>query len=79
MRADDLLVWVKASPFVPFRITLNSGKTYDIRHPELIKVTKTTFLFFFTDNPEAAADRFETVSLLLIERVEQLESQKSAK
>jgi hypothetical protein len=35
MRPDDLLAWVHAAPFQPFRICLNSGRTYEIRHPEM--------------------------------------------
>jgi hypothetical protein len=38
MTANDLLFWLRAAPFRPFRIVLNSGRTYDIRHPEMLKV-----------------------------------------
>ena len=34
MRPEDILFWLKAVPFKPFRTCLNSGRTYEIRHPE---------------------------------------------
>jgi hypothetical protein len=74
MRPDDLLSYVRAVPFRPFRIVMNSGRTYSIRHPELLRVTRSMLCVFFADDPTGPADRFEMVSLLLIERVEHLES-----
>jgi hypothetical protein len=47
-----------------------SGKTFDIRHPEMVKVGK-MYLVIFTyvsDQPEIV-DHWETVSLLLIENI----------
>jgi hypothetical protein len=32
MRPDDVLFWLRAVPFRPFRLTLNSGRTIDMRH-----------------------------------------------
>lgn len=66
----DLLSYQKAQPFEPFTIRLTSGRTYDIRHPEMIRVGKNTLIVFIyvSDDPEVF-DRWETVSLLLIENV----------
>ena len=33
--------YVKAEPFRPFRLHLASGRTFDVRHPEMIKILKT--------------------------------------
>ena len=52
MRAEDLLTWNRATPFVPYRIRLNSGRTFDIRHPEMVKVGRTTMhIFSFIGDP----------------------------
>ena len=52
MRADDLLAWNRATPLVPYRIRLNSGRTFDIRHPEMIRVGRTTVsVFTFAGDP----------------------------
>jgi hypothetical protein len=36
IRRDDILELQRARPFVPFRIHMSSGETYDVRHPEFV-------------------------------------------
>jgi hypothetical protein len=74
MRPDDLLTWTRATPFVPFRLRLNSGRTYDIRHPEMLRVGKSAVnVYTFSGEPSDPYERMEMVSLVLIEAVEPLE------
>jgi hypothetical protein len=70
MRPDSLMTYLKAQPFRPFRMVLNSGKTYDVRHPEFLKVGRDSVVVFRATEPEAPYDSFDMVSLLLIEHVE---------
>jgi hypothetical protein len=73
MRPEDLLTWVRAAPFQPFRIHLNSGHTYEIRHPEMLRVGRTTMhVYSFQGEPSDPYERVEMVSLLLVERIEPL-------
>lgn len=73
MRPDDLLEWVKAAPFRPFKIILNSGTEYKIRHPEMLKVGRTTVnIFTFTNEANEVYERMQMVGLILIERIEPL-------
>ncbi|MGO9919847.1 MAG: hypothetical protein ACLQIB_34785 [Isosphaeraceae bacterium] len=75
MRPDDLLTWVRERPFRPFRICQNSGRTYDIRHPEMLKVGRSTVnIYSYAGEPEDPYERMETVGLLLIERIEPIEA-----
>jgi hypothetical protein len=75
MRPDDLLEWIHAVPFQPFRIYLNSGRTYEIRHPEMLRVGRSTVhIFSFYGDPPGPYETVEMVSLLLIERIEPLAS-----
>jgi len=75
MRPDDLLTWLRAAPFRPFRVTLNSGRSYDIRHPEMMKIGRTTAaVFHYAAEPSGPYEGVEMVSLLLMERVEPLEA-----
>jgi len=75
MRPDDLLTWVRAVPFRPFRICLNSGRTFEIRHPEMVRVGRTIInVFSFAGEPGDPYERMEMVSLLLIERIEPVET-----
>lgn len=78
MRADDLLTWTRATPFVPFRIRLNSGRTFDIRHPEMLRVGRSALnIYTFGAQPEDPFERMEMVSLVLVESVEPLEARHS--
>jgi hypothetical protein len=75
MRAEDLLVWVRAAPFVPFRIRLNSGRSFEIRHPEMLRVGRTSVnVYSYAGEPEDPYERMEMISLLLIESVEPLQA-----
>lgn len=65
---------VTAEPFRPFRINMASGKTFEIRHPEMVQVGRTTVTIFtyMSDDPDEAKEREQEVSMLLIESVEPL-------
>jgi hypothetical protein len=74
IRPYEILDCLTARPFQPFRIHMVSGKTYDIRHPEMVKVGATTLaVFTYLSQDEAERDRWETVSLSLIERIYDLD------
>ena len=74
MFPTDVLAYVRAAPFRPFRMILNSDKSYDVRHPEMVRVTVSSVLYFYGSDPEAAAERWETVSLALIQNIEHLDA-----
>lgn len=75
MNPSALLNDVKAQPFRPFRIHMASGKSFDVRHPEMVRVGKTNLLIFsfVSDQPEVF-DEWQSVSLMLIESITHLES-----
>lgn len=75
MTPQEVLNYVQAQPFRPFRIRMNSGRTFDIRHPEMVRVGRRDLLIFtfISDSPEVY-DRWENVSLLLIESLSPLEA-----
>jgi hypothetical protein len=73
MRPDDILEWVKAVPFRPFKIVLNGGTEFEIRHPEMVKVGRTTVnIFTFTNADNEVYERMQMVGLILIERIDPL-------
>jgi hypothetical protein len=75
MCPEDILFWLKAVPFKPFRICLNSGRTYEIRHPEMLKVSRTTMLVFSSaGEPQDLIDKMKMVGLALVERIEPIEA-----
>lgn len=67
--------YVKAEPFRPFRLHLVSGRTFDIRHPEMIKVLQTTLLVFkAARDSQELTDEWETVSMMFIESISHFEA-----
>jgi hypothetical protein len=75
MTPQELLNYVNAKPFRPFRIRMNSGRTFEIRHPEMVRVGRRDVLIFtFVGDTSEVYDRWENVSLLLIESLAPLDA-----
>jgi hypothetical protein len=41
MRPEEVKNWLKREPFVPFRMVLSNGRTFEVQHPEMIMVGRT--------------------------------------
>ncbi len=52
-----------------------NGETFDVRHPEMTRVGRNSMMLFtfVRDDPDLY-DRWETISLLLMERISQLDA-----
>lgn len=74
MRALDIREFAQRRPFKPFRLTLTDGRTYDVRHPDLVMVGRSTVIVGVpaADETEAVFDRAIHVDLLHIMEVELL-------
>ena len=75
MRPEDIRVFLQKSPFQPFRITLTDSRTYEVRHPELVMIGRSSIVIGFPsgNDPEPIYDRFVTVSLLHVMQIEPVE------
>jgi hypothetical protein len=74
LHPDLLRNLLRAQPFRPFRIVMNSGQTYDIRHPEWVVVGRSFVTIHESDDPKTGiADRFFLVSSMLMEHTEFLD------
>ncbi|MGD0093543.1 MAG: hypothetical protein ABSE73_26840 [Planctomycetota bacterium] len=74
MRPKVLRQLLDTRPFSRFRISLSDGHHYDVRHPELALLTRSTLHIGIARRPEKLiADEVVRVSLLHIVRVELLE------
>jgi hypothetical protein len=64
---------VFAEPFRPFRIHTASGRTFEIRHPEVVQMGKSTLTIFtpLADIPDLQGPWYK-LSLMLIESIEPL-------
>ena len=70
--------YVAAEPFRPFRLKMASGQTFDIRHPEMILVGKSSVKVYTRSKPDSAAEHWHDVSLMLMESIEPIDSLSTA-
>jgi hypothetical protein len=71
---QTVLEFVRAEPFRPFRLHMASGRTFEVRHPELIKVLKSNVLLFKASGESwDIPEEFNSVSLMLTESISHLE------
>ena len=79
MPPADLLTYIRQRPFIPFRIHLTDGKTYDIAHPEMVMPGIVSAVIGVPVSPaEPLYGRTETVALRHIVRLVPLDGQVSS-
>ncbi len=59
-------------PFQPVRLTLSSGQSYEIRHPEMAMLTRTSILIGTDAAEDGVPAEFKIVSLLHVTAIEPL-------
>ncbi len=76
MTAQEIATALRRLPFVPFRMTLTEGSTYEIRHPELCMVGRRSAIIgiITRDDPDRLFDRSVDVDLLHIVKLEPIET-----
>jgi hypothetical protein len=57
-------------PFKPFRLVMSSGHTYDVRHPEMALLTRTSILVGTDVADDGVPGEFKICSLLHVTAVE---------
>lgn len=57
-------------PFRPFRLVMSSGQTYEVRHPELALLTRTSILVGIDQTDDGVPAEFKICSLLHVTAVE---------
>ncbi len=76
MRAEELRNLLSRRPFVPIRIYFTDGTTYDVKHPEMALLTRSTVEIGLEEQEGSRiADRVVYCSLGHIVRVENLDGQ----
>ena len=72
MRPEDIRDFLQRKPFQPFRLTLTDGRAYEVRHPELAMVGRSTVAIGLPmpGDPNPVYDHLVTVSLLHIMQIE---------
>jgi hypothetical protein len=59
-------------PFKPFRLVLSSGQAYEVRHPEMALLTRTSMLVGINIAEDGVPAEFKICSLLHVTAVEPL-------
>jgi hypothetical protein len=73
MSPDSLRKELRRQPFVPLRLYLTDGTSYEVRHPEMVLVSqREVYIGTETEPGSGVAAKTDLVSLLHIVRVEQL-------
>ena len=76
MRPEELRALLRRTPFVPIRIFLSDGQTYDVKHPEMALLTRSTVEIGVEHiEGNGIADDVVYCSLVHILRVENLDGQ----
>ncbi|MCA9154911.1 MAG: hypothetical protein R3C99_24435 [Pirellulaceae bacterium] len=71
MRPDDLLELVRRQPFVPFRLHVTDGKSYEVYHPDQIIVLRSRAVLAVGGSSHLR-DRLEHIGLVHVTRLEEL-------
>ena len=76
MRPEEFRNFLRRRPFQPFRLTLTDGRTYDVLHPEMAMVGRSTIVVGIPgpDRSDPIYDHTEMVSLLHVMQIEPLET-----
>lgn len=74
MRPEDILKLLRKRPFDPFRIHLSDGSAFDVRHPELAIVERSTVVIGVPgpEGLEGPVERTVLCSLVHITRAERM-------
>lgn len=59
-------------PFKPFRLVMSSGEKYDVRHPEMAMLTRTSMLVGTDIADDGVPAEFKICSLLHVATIEPL-------
>jgi hypothetical protein len=75
MALDDLLEALRRRPFVPFRLTLTEGSTYEVRHPELCMPGRRSVVIGIpAPDRELVYDRYVVADLFHVVKLEPLDA-----
>ncbi|MGF1580302.1 MAG: hypothetical protein ACFCD0_13145 [Gemmataceae bacterium] len=73
MRPEEMSELLRVRPFIPLRLHMTDGQTYDLRHPKQVLVLRERVDIGVGADPiTGVLDRVEHCSLLPIVRIEQL-------
>jgi hypothetical protein len=76
MRADRIRAHLRKEPFRPLRACVSDGSSYDVRHPELMLVTRTEVVIALDPGNDAVPARPVYCDPVHVTRIEPLDGDK---
>ena len=81
MRRDEIVEALRPGGFRPFRLFVSDGGTLDIRHPEMLMVTRHSAIVGIAEKPDSGGpaqaypeiERTARIALVHITRLEELQ------
>jgi hypothetical protein len=71
MDPRDIQRYLRRQPFAPFRLVTSDGTTYDIRHPEMVLLSRRAVDIGLSSDPvDTIAEQIVTVALVHVQRLE---------
>ena len=74
MRREEILAVLRAVPFRPFLLRMSDGRTFEIRHPDLVLPTLSTVHVGLPGSTPDAADQVIILSLVHVVSIEYLQA-----
>ncbi|QDT37294.1 hypothetical protein [Stratiformator vulcanicus] len=75
MSYEEFFEYVDAEPFHPFRIRMVSGRTFEVRHPENVRVSeRSIYVFLHSEQDERLVEKMVMLGTSLIESIEHIDS-----
>jgi hypothetical protein len=78
MTTDAFRKMLRRQPFQPFRLVMSSGKSYDVRHPEMAWLLRNDVLVGIADGEDTIPAEFDICPLFHVATVEPILSDSSA-
>ena len=72
MHPELLFAAVQHRPFVPIRLHVSDGATYDVRHPDSILVTRHSVILAMPGDANVLPERAVTIAPVHVTRLEEL-------
>ena len=76
MRPQQIQAHLRKQPFVPFRLLLSDGSSYDVRHPEMAAVSRAEVVVGLDSDNGDVADRFAYCDPVHVVKIEPLDGNK---
>jgi hypothetical protein len=73
MRAEEFKNLLERRPFVPFRLHVTGGHTYDVPHEDFVLLSRSLVTLGAVAGPDGIFDRVVHVPLIHINQIEMLQ------